>query len=245
MLVLASCGRIGFTAVTPDGVRDGAAQTDAADTDADPSAPWAMVQHQTASCGGPTTTCSVDVSATGAAHLLVLVTSSNSFQSGDGRIASVTGGGAWTHPPGCFLEGPAAPLIDCAYVTSSDPGATSVTVTYTGENDHAQDVIVEYSHGVGGIVFDNLENAPLINATDPAGVAVIAAGDDVVVEAISFSAAVTAVDATFTVPATFANDGGVSWIGVAGRFATGTVTAPTWTAPFGQGDALALAFQAP
>lgn len=131
--------------------------------------------------------CSLAVSATGVGHLLYLEAAnvSGTF------ISSVSGGGTWVVPTGaggCRISGgqSSSNTLSCAYVLSSTSGATSISITMTG-NANTQFAFYELSTSVGVFSFDVAGTATNAASLNPAGVSLSLAsgGNDVIFHSIS------------------------------------------------------------
>jgi hypothetical protein len=223
------CGRIDF-----DPARDGAGMS-----------AWTLVTYASAQCGGPTATCTVTLPvATRSDTLLVAISTANTIQVGPGSIASVAGGGSWVYEPSCFATMLDYGVIDCAYAVASVAGATTITINYSGEGNHVQAEVLEYEYPGATLALDNVGVVMRGDTANPQGVALaLSGGDDVVVEALSYNDTITAIGLPYDSPADFRDDGGNA-IGVGGALGVVTASQPTWSAAFGSGQALAIAFKA-
>jgi len=132
--------------------------------------------------------CSLSLpSATGSGHLLYLEAAnvSGTFIS---TTTPPTGGGAWVAPASCQIKGgqSANNSLSCAYVLSSTSGATSISITMTG-NANTQFAFYELSTSVGVFSFDVAGTATNAASLNPAGVSLPLAsgGNDVIFHSIS------------------------------------------------------------
>lgn len=79
----------------------------------------------------PTCSLSIPSPAIGSGHLLYL----QAANLGGPYIQSVSGGGTWVVPTGCQVKvSGTSDALSCAYVLSSTPGASSISITMTGNS---------------------------------------------------------------------------------------------------------------
>jgi len=142
-------------------------------------------------CSGPSgTSCMVTVAPTGSGHVLIAMFAG-------GPVSAVSGGGTWVHAPKCSIAN-----VDCWYVLSSRPGASSITGTVrntgTISNNSGRSVaFYELSVGSGcSANFDNSNSAvDSASSFTQSGIAMTLTGtNDVIVQQIYASATVSSVN---------------------------------------------------
>ena len=93
-----------------------------------------------------TPSCSVTVASTGAGHLLVLVYLA--YEHYNAHLSSVSNGGTWVVPSGCYAQNTSQSAAgDIAYSLSSSSGTTSLSITLSANNAASQFAMYEYSGG--------------------------------------------------------------------------------------------------
>jgi hypothetical protein len=125
--------------------------------------------------------CSLAVTSTGAGHLLYL----QSATLNGTHITAASGGGAWVIPGGCQIAIPSTgDTLSCAYVLSSTAGATSLSITMSG-NSAVGFAASEVFSTSGPFSFDVLGSATNSASSTPVGVSLTLTGaNDAIFQAI-------------------------------------------------------------
>lgn len=216
------------------------------------SGTWTLVQYKNHSSTGQGTgggtctvaTCSMTITAPAAGDLIV-ITGGMSYSSAITLNTPTVTGQTFTHCPNSGGQSSSG-WLDCWYELSSAANATT-TATCVPSNTGGAYLACAYweYHWSGTSV--TLDNAPAVgtdaSCTSCAGVAVTAAGTDVVLQLGLPANSITAIsDATYSNPANYF---GTDDFGNAGKLnASGTLTTPNWTqSPTGTATVMGLSFE--
>ena len=187
-----------------------------------------QVQQVTAGAkcsSGTTTSCGVTIAPTGSGHVLIAIFE---VQSAGSSVSAVSGGGTWVHAPRCaaYSAGPGG-NVDCWYVLSSTPGATTVTGTVTsGSGRGVQFYELSVGPGCSG-VYDNSgsanNNSP--NSSQPGIELKLTGTNDAIVQGILAGASIVSINGGYAISAA----GGASNHYAALLLNTNSAAAPAWT----------------
>lgn len=208
------------------------------------SGPWAIVSGPTyfsttpSSCNG-TASCSITVASTGTGHLLelsILMFRSTTNQS---FVSSISGGGTWVTCSSCTVYNSGQNTITKAYVLSSTPGATTITVNATTTIANWSLGYYELSLSSGTINYDTAGTGTNAScSTTCPGVGLTLSGTrDVIFQDNMPINAVTGISAPYTTV--------IDWnaAGFASNLNTNSGSAPNWTqSPASTSIVSALAF---
>lgn len=222
-------------------------------------AQWTVVQHPNFfTCTGSTSGnhgCTVTATATGANHLLILLSAAFEGQTGTNHIAptfvSASGDSTWTHCPNSYahLEYTTNSFenTDCAYVLKSAGGATSFTFTWSfpaTTNAYAIDVeLLELSVPGGTFFFDADNNTTSASCSSCVAPSVTLGGNgEYIATWIAQQQSITSISAPYTNPAADIENVDVAG-GFAGAINQSSGTGPTWTCTAGAAAMSTIAFK--
>lgn len=193
---------------------------------------FTVVQHQmfntnlgpgTGSCAAAASTCTVNVTAIGAGHLLICIGHAKTV-----TLTSCSGDtGTWVHCPNCFNAGGGSTLgVDDYYILSTVGGGTAINCNFSGAVGFGECGAREYSVTSGAVPIFDTSNASSTGGgtcTPCSGVTLTpTSSTDLIVQSIFPGANATAVGAPY-------GNGDFNQGGMADRLNTNSGTAPSWT----------------
>ena len=190
---------------------------------------WSLVQHQmfstagstgSGSCAAGTATCTVNVSAIGAGHLLICLPHGTSVSG----VNSCSGDGDSWNNECCLITG-GNQTIDLWWVLSSNGGGTSVTCNFASTSTYKECGLREYSLSAGSPVSDSTNTGFCFTSPSCAGLGLsISGSNEIIIQSIFPSTSTSAITGTY------GNlDVSTSGGGFADRLNTADGTAPSWT----------------
>ena len=197
---------------------------------------YSVVQHVYHTCLTVASgdACAVTVTATTMGNLLIIVAGAENLTGPAPVYSAASGDGTWTHPAGCYATVTAIGLTDtsdCAYRLAAAGGATSISITWTGDVADSYIEVVEVAKSTTAtFAFDvagGLANAACV--TCPAPTLVLTGQVDYILQsAVPWNGvvAITGGDvAGYQSPADFNTSGN---FGVAGAANATSGAPPSW-----------------